>query len=77
MHRRMGWIHAELTHAARRLRDDERGQGTVEYVGLVLLMAVLLGVVVAAGSKVKMDKIPQAIATKVKEAVEGVGGKGR
>ena len=46
----MGRTHAGLARAL----ADTRGQGTVEYVGLVLLVAVLLaGVVKATGKKLK------------------------
>ena len=38
-----GRAHAALVHAFSR---DERGQGTVEYVGLILLLAVVLAGVV-------------------------------
>ena len=45
-YRTMGWIHANIA----RLLSEQRGQGTVEYVGLMLLLATLLtGVVAAAG----------------------------
>jgi hypothetical protein len=44
----MGAVHAWLARAWAR---GERGQGTVEYVGLILLVAVILaGVVKASGS---------------------------
>jgi hypothetical protein len=37
MYAAMGWAHAALWRAGRRLRDGS-GQGTVEYVALVLLV---------------------------------------
>ena len=44
-YRTMGWIHANIA----RIASGQSGQGTVEYVGLMLLLAALLtGVVVAA-----------------------------
>jgi Flp pilus assembly pilin Flp len=68
-YRTMGWIHAHLA----RLGDDQRGQGTVEYVGLMLLLAALLtGVVVAAG-KVPGKEIANEIAAKLKETIADVG----
>jgi hypothetical protein len=46
-----GWAHAvalRRTRGIRRLLDGERGQGTVEYVGLILLVSLLMvGMVVA------------------------------
>jgi Flp pilus assembly pilin Flp len=35
-------LHARLLRAAGRLRRDQRGQGTVEYVGLAMAVGVLL-----------------------------------
>jgi len=68
-YRTMGWIHAHLA----RLGGDQRGQGTVEYVGLMLLLAALLtGVVVAAG-KVPGKEIANEIAAKLKETIGDVG----
>jgi hypothetical protein len=66
MYELMGRAHAALA--------AERGQGTVEYVGLVLLLAVLLAGVVAAGKDLKDAGIANAIATKLKGAIESVGG---
>lgn len=58
----------------RRLRDD-RGQGTVEYVALAMLIAaVMAGVVVAAGG-LKGGGIAEAVVAKVKAAVAGAGKK--
>ncbi|MGH2841134.1 MAG: hypothetical protein ACRDKY_09980 [Solirubrobacteraceae bacterium] len=68
-YRMMGWIHATVLRA----RSDQRGQGTVEYVGLMLLLATLLtGVVVAAG-KLKDAGLAKAIAKELKETIESVG----
>jgi Flp pilus assembly pilin Flp len=68
-YRTMGRIHAFVV----RLCRDQRGQGTVEYVGLMLLLAALLtGVVVAAG-KVPGKEIANEIAAKLKETIGDVG----
>jgi Flp pilus assembly pilin Flp len=65
----MGRIHAQLA----RLWRESSGQGTVEYVGLMLLLAALLtGVVIAAGT-LKGGGIAQEVANKLKETIEGVG----
>ena len=70
-YRTMGRIHVALA----RLWRDQRGQGTVEYVGLMLLLATLLtGVVVAAGA-LKGGGLAQEIANKLKETIESVGKK--
>ena len=48
-----GRIHAALARVAR----EARGQGTVEYVGLILLVAVILaGVVKASGRSTRSAK---------------------
>lgn len=58
MHALFGYAHAQAHLGARRLSDaarrrfrgavDERGQGTVEYVGLILLVSLLMVGMVAA-----------------------------
>lgn len=64
---------ARAHHAAIRLRDGERGQGTVEYVALAMLIAaVMAGVVVAAGG-LKGGGIAQAVVEKVKSAIGAAG----
>jgi hypothetical protein len=52
----------------------ERGQGTVEYVGLVLLMAVLIAGVVKASASFSDTGIAEAVVKRLKAAIEGVGG---
>ena len=70
-YRTMGWIHARVVALWR----EQAGQGTVEYVGLMLLLATLLtGVVVAAG-KLKDEGLAKAVAAKLKETIEAVGKK--
>ena len=66
MYEWMGRAHAALMR--------ERGQGTVEYVGLILLMGVLIAGVVAASGKVGDDSIAKAIVAKLKAAITSVGG---
>lgn len=52
---------------------DDRGQGTVEYVALAMLIAaVMAGVVVAAGG-LKGGGIAQAVVEKVKAAIGSAG----
>jgi hypothetical protein len=68
----MGWLHANLARGLSR----ERGQGTVEYVGLVLLLALLLaGVVLAAKSAGGGAAIPKAIVGKIQEAIGAIKAK--
>jgi hypothetical protein len=47
MHRLMGRVHAALVNAAAWLRQAH-GQGTVEYVALILLVALVMAGVIAA-----------------------------
>jgi Flp pilus assembly pilin Flp len=65
----------ELMARAHAALAAERGQGTVEYVGLVLLLAVLLAGVVSASSGFKDTEIPKAVVAKLKEAIDQVGHK--
>ncbi len=76
-YRTMGWIYATL---ARRWHDATRhgsaaGQGTVEYVGLMLLLATLLTGVVAAAAGLKGGGIAKEVADKLKELIPSVGKK--
>ena len=71
MYRLFGLAHAHLL----RLRDDCRGQGTVEYVALILLVALVMAGVVAAmkGFRTGSGKeLGDAIVGKIKEAVKKV-----
>ena len=65
-YRAMGRAHAALLGA--------RGQGTVEYVALILLVAVVLAGVVAATRKSSIGDggIARTIVAKLKEAIDGV-----
>jgi hypothetical protein len=73
-----------LTHVARRtavglqlrlvaLRED-RGQGTVEYVALILLVGAILSAVVAAGGG-KDFNIAATIGNKLSDMIKSVGTK--
>jgi hypothetical protein len=65
----IGRGHAALT----RMLAGERGQGTVEYVGLVLLVAVLIAGVVKASNGFADTGIADAVVKKMKGAINGVG----
>ena len=65
----------ELAHRLRRRLACERGQGTVEYVGLILLVSMLMvGMVVAMrnfnGSQ--GTEIAEVIIDKIKQAVNAI-----
>jgi hypothetical protein len=68
-YRMMGRLHA----AAARTRE-RRAQGTVEYVGLILLVAVVLAGVVAAtrSSSLGTGQIGATILKKLKSALDSV-----
>ena len=63
----MGRIHAALAGLRR-----QGGQGTVEYVGLILLIAVLIAGVVQASHSFKDTGIAEAVVKKIKGAIDGV-----
>jgi hypothetical protein len=69
--------HFRVADAAARLRSrlaSERGQGTVEYVGLVLLVAALMGGMVAAvGGLGSLSGIGKELAEAItKKIIQGV-----
>jgi hypothetical protein len=69
-YRRMARAHVGALRALRR----EDGQGTVEYVGIMLLLATVLTAVVAA-AKGKDFNLASTIVGEVKDAIGKVGGK--
>jgi hypothetical protein len=74
MYRAMGYVHGKLGWAGQRLRSQV-GQGTVEYVALILLVALVMAGVVAALKGFKTDDgqaLADAILNKIKEAVDRV-----
>ena len=73
----MGYVHATLTARVRAIRmlAGERGQGTVEYVGLILLVSLLMVGMVAAmkGFNGKQGtELAEVIVEKIREAVDKV-----
>ena len=66
-YRIMGRAHA----LAITLRDGTRGQGTVEYVGLILLISFVLLAVVKVGKGFDGKDIAGTIVNKLKQAIEG------
>ena len=72
----MGATHAWLARAWARGRERAKqgqGQGTVEYVGLILLVAVILAGVVKASGSFSDKGIADAVVKKLKAAIDGVG----
>lgn len=79
VYRLMGLVHMWLTalwqsDRLTAVRRGERGQGTVEYVALILLVAALLAGVVAAtkGTRFGTGGIANAIVRQIREALEGL-----
>ena len=71
-YRLLGLLHATACTALTTLRRDDRGQGTVEYVALILLLALVFAAVVKFGAGKDFD-IGRTIVTKLKDAIDGVG----
>ncbi len=74
-YRIMGRGHAIALRARARL-TGVAGQGTVEYVALILLVAGLFATVVLAAGGVKGKGIAEAVTEKIRSTIEGVGKKG-
>jgi Flp pilus assembly pilin Flp len=74
----MGYAHAAVVRRLQTIRalvGGERGQGTVEYVGLILLVSLLMVGMVAAmkGFNGKQGtELASVIVDKIKEAVDKV-----
>jgi hypothetical protein len=72
VYRMMGRGHAALFALRERLRS-QAGQGTVEYVALVLLVAAVMAAVVTASSKGSGPAaIAKSVTDKLKDAIDGV-----
>jgi Flp pilus assembly pilin Flp len=74
MYRTMGFAHATLAHHGCRLRDrlarDDEGQGTIEYVGLIALLSVVM---LAVGGLGRSSGIAKQIVDTVKSTITDVG----
>ena len=70
----VGYLYGTAGAMAARLRS-QAGQGTVEYVALILLVALVMAGVIAAMKGFETDDgqaLGDAIITKIREAVESV-----
>jgi hypothetical protein len=76
MHRALGFAHATIQHnlnsARRALIDRDDGQGTVEYIGLILLIAGIMAAVVALKTRSGTD-LGATIVGKLRDSIDGVG----
>lgn len=74
----MGYVHAASTSRLEQVRNRlaaERGQGTVEYVGLILLVSLLMvGMVVAMKgfSGKQGTELAELIVSKIQSAVDKI-----
>lgn len=71
-YRLQGRIHATVHQVFLRLNSSS-GQGTVEYVALILLVAGVLAGVIVAGKSLKGGGIAQTVVAKLKESIDSVG----
>lgn len=62
-------------HGAILRMGAQRGQGTVEYVGLVLVVGFIIGAVIKASGGLSDVGIAETVAKKLQAAVNSVGGK--
>jgi hypothetical protein len=72
MYRLMGLAHAQL-HRTHRHVAAERGQGTVEYVALILLVAGIFAAVVEAGGGDAGTRIAGRISKEIQDQINSVG----
>ena len=70
-HEVCGRLHAAV-HTTMRGARAQGGQGTVEYVALILLIAAVLAGVIAVGQGLKGGGIAQTVVGQLKDAIEGV-----
>ena len=73
-YRIMGRAHAAALWGRARI-SGTAGQGTVEYVALILLVAGLFATVVLAAGGVKGKGIADAVTEKIRTTIEGVASK--
>ena len=73
-YRILGRLHAAI-HRFSQTVAASPGQGTVEYVALILLVAAVLAGVVTVGHGLKGGGIAEAVVHQLKQAITGAGGK--
>ncbi len=69
------WLHAAAIAALERARTDRRGQGTVEYVGVVVMVTLLIAAVAVAAkgwAPSVGDGLKKAIGEAIKKASGGL-----
>jgi len=73
MYRLMGLAHAGLYRTYRTLSAD-RGQGTVEYVALIMLLGGIFAAVVSVGGGGAAGNIASKISSEIQNQINSVGG---
>lgn len=71
----LAWLHAAAVTAVERARADSRGQGTVEYVGVVVMVTLLIAAVAVAAkgwAPAVGDGLKKAIGEAIKKASGGL-----
>jgi len=71
----VAWLHAAAVSALAREREDRRGQGTVEYVGVVVMVTLLIAAVAVAAkgwAPAVGDGLKKAIGDAIKKASGGL-----
>ena len=69
------WLQAAAVTALERARQDRSGQGTVEYVGVVVMVTLLIAAVAVAAkgwAPAVGDSLKKAIAEAIKKASGGL-----
>jgi hypothetical protein len=78
MYRVQGFAHATAHHhlqrVHRRLPAGQEGQGTVEYIGLILLLAAVMAVVATKGNG---SSIGGKVVKEISQAIDGAGANSR
>lgn len=67
------WLHATGLAMMERLTDDRRGQGTVEYVGVVVMVTLLIAAV-AAAAKGWAPAVGDGLKKAIQDAIKTVTG---
>jgi hypothetical protein len=71
----LAWLHAAAATALHHAREDRRGQGTVEYVGVVVMVTLLIAAVAVAAkgwAPTVGDGLKKAIGEAIKKASGGL-----
>ncbi len=69
------WLQAAAVTTMERARHDRRGQGTVEYVGVVVMVTLLIAAVAVAAkgwAPTVGDSLKKAISEAIKKASGGL-----